>query len=82
MLIKEHMGSQGYAVPKVMALLMIFGIVHPTKPVGTCRPGDHPPRELRKRLAGRLHCWGGLATARERVPTLGKGWLNHVEPVG
>ena len=43
------------------------------KPVATWRAGDHPARELRKRLAGRLHRWGGLATACERVPMLGLG---------
>ena len=53
----------------------VFGIVHRTKPVGTWCAGDHAARELRKRVAGRLHRWGGLATACERVPTLGLGWI-------
>ena len=69
---KNHlMGCQGHDFTD--DILMIR---HPDNSCPeTCRAGDHPARELRKRLAGRLHCWGGLATPCERVPTLVFGWV-------
>ena len=68
------MGCQGHDFTDDILMITddILMIRHPdnSRPE-TGRAGDHPARELRKRLAGRLHCWGGLATPCERVPTLG-----------